>query len=45
MFISSMCFVDNALTHLFRVFHNSTPSASMNDVDSIAHLAETYSKP
>jgi hypothetical protein len=25
-------------------FHNSTPSASVNDVDSITHLAETYSK-
>jgi hypothetical protein len=25
-------------------FHNSTPSVSVNDVDSITHIAETYSK-
>jgi hypothetical protein len=25
-------------------FHNLTPSTSVNDVDSIAYLAETYSK-
>jgi hypothetical protein len=25
-------------------FHNSTPSASVNDVDLITHLAKTYSK-
>jgi hypothetical protein len=44
--ISLMCIIDNTLTHLFGTFFTIQlhPQVWINDVDSIIHLAETYSK-